>query len=160
MPPEAIAANSPFPLVTICDVLNICHSAYYDWLTRNPGMRQQALTLLIPIIVSIFRHHPRRYETRRISEELWDHGIVCSPKRVAIALKNQGLRAIQPKSFVPQTTDSRHPFGYSPNLLLGAPYPVHINELWVGDITYLPLKGGGFCYLAALMDRCSRNILV
>jgi putative transposase len=156
---EAIAANSPLPLATICDVLNICRSAYYDWLTGEPGMRQQELTYLIPMIVSIFRRHRRRYGARRISEELWDHGIVCSPKRVAIALKNQGLRAIQPKSFVPKTTDSRHALGYSPNLLLGAPDPVHIDELWVGDITYLPLKGGGFCYLAALMDRCSRNIL-
>ena len=33
-----------------------------------------------------------------------------------------------------------------------------VNQLWVGDITYV-LRGGVFCYLAAsLMDRCSRDI--
>ena len=34
-----------------------------------------------------------------------------------------------------------------------------MEELWVGDITYLPLRRGGFCYLAALMDRFSRDIV-
>jgi transposase InsO family protein len=29
----------------------------------------------------------------------------------------------------------------------------------LGDITYVPLRGGGFCYLASLMDRYSRDIV-
>ena len=38
-------------------------------------------------------------------------------------------------------------------------FPGGVNQLWVGDITYVPLQRGGvFCYLAALMDRCSRDI--
>jgi putative transposase len=36
--------------------------------------------------------------------------------------------------------------------LLAAKDPTRVDELWVGDITYLPLRRGGFCYLAALMD--------
>jgi putative transposase len=156
---EAIAANGSFPLAAICDVLGVSRSAYYDWLTREPGMREQELAELIPAIVSIFRRHHRRYGARRIAEELCDDGVVCSAKRVAMVLKNQGLRAIQPKSFVPKTTESRHTLGYSPNLLLEAAEPTHVDELWVGDITYLPLRRGGFCYLAGLMDRYSRNIV-
>jgi putative transposase len=68
-------------------------------------------------------------------------------------MKEQSLRAIQPKSFVPKTTDSKHRLGYSPNL------PRKTNALWVGDITYIPLLGGAFCYLALLMDRYSRYIV-
>ena len=74
-------------------------------------------------------------------------------------MKTLHLRAIQPKSFVPKTTNSRHRLGYSPNLLPEAPTPSVINELWVGDITYLPLTGGGFCYMSMLMDRFSRRIV-
>jgi len=29
----------------------------------------------------------------------------------------------------------------------------------VGDITYLPLRGGGFCYLASLQDKYTRRIV-
>ena len=69
------------------------------------------------------------------------------------------LVAIQPKSFKPRTTNGRHRLGYSPNLLVNAPLPDGINRLWVGDITYVPLMGGEFLYLAVLMDRFSRRIV-
>jgi transposase InsO family protein len=49
--------------------------------------------------------------------------------------------------------------GYSPNLIVDAPAPSGVNQLWVGDITYVPLRGGVFCYLATLMDRYSRDIV-
>ena len=74
-------------------------------------------------------------------------------------MKTLGLRAIQPKSFKPKTTDSRHRRGYCPNLLLKAPEPTNIDQLWVGHITYIPLSGGSFCYLATLMDWCSGKIV-
>ena len=48
---------------------------------------------------------------------------------------------------------------YSPNLLINAPPPDGINQIWVGDITYVPLVGGDFLYLAMLMDRFSRRIV-
>jgi putative transposase len=70
-----------------------------------------------------------------------------------------GLIAIQPRSFKPRTTDSRHTLGYSPNLLIDAPAPDRLNRLWVGDITYVPLVGGDFLYLAMLMDCYSRRIV-
>jgi transposase InsO family protein len=107
----------------------------------------------------LFWKHRRRYGARRIASELADLGEVCSPRRVAKIMKTQQLRAIQPKSFVPRTTDSRHGLGYSPNLLLETPDPSSVNQLWVGDITYVPLVDGTFCYLALLMDRYSRYVV-
>jgi transposase InsO family protein len=156
---EVIAQDGSIPTATICDVLEVSRSAYYDWLTREPGIRELELDELTPAIVEIFVRHRRRYGARRIASALADEDIVCSPKRVADVLKSQGLRAIQPKSFVPKTTNSRHTLGYSPNLLLDADEPTRADELWVGDITYLPLRGGGFGYLAALLDRYSRDIV-
>jgi putative transposase len=155
---EAIARDTAIPTTIICDVLDLSRSAYDDWLNREPGVREHELEELTPTIVEIFLHHRRRYGARRIADELKDRRIVCSAKRVAKVLKNQGLRAIQPKSFIPKTTDSRHGLGFSPNLLIDADEPTAIDRLWVGDITYLPLRGGGFAYLAALMDRYSRDI--
>ena len=31
--------------------------------------------------------------------------------------------------------------------------------MWVGDITYLPLAGGRWCYLATWRDACSRRVV-
>ncbi len=33
-----------------------------------------------------------------------------------------------------------------------------MNQLWVGDITYIPIVREGFAYMATLMDRYSRRI--
>lgn len=156
---EAIAYDLPGAAANICEALGVSRSAYYAWLGAEPSLRERELDDLTPRIVAIFWRHRRRYGARRIAQELKDQSIACSARRVAKVLKRQGLRAIQPKSFVPKTTDSRHGLGYSPNLLLDAPEPTRVDELWVGDITYLPLRDGGFCYLAGLMDRYSREIV-
>jgi transposase InsO family protein len=113
----------------------------------------------MPMIRSIFWDHRRRYGARRIARELAARHESCSRRRVGRLLAQMGLAAIQPKSFRPKTTDSRHALGYSPNLLLDAAPPDAINQLWVGDITYVPLVGRDFLYLALLMDRYSRRII-
>ena len=156
---EAIAGEASFSTATVCDVLAVSRSAYYAWLHGESSSRENETAALTERVRAIFWQHRRRYGARRIASQLTDDGIVCSPQRVAKMLRSQGLRAIQPKSFVPKTTDSRHGLGYSPNLLLEASDPRRVDELWVGDITYLPLRRGGFCYLAALMDRFSRDIV-
>jgi transposase InsO family protein len=50
--------------------------------------------------------------------------------------------------------------GYCENLLLALAMPPRkLNEVLVGDITYLPLHGGGFCYLATWTDLFSRLVV-
>lgn len=148
-----------FAATAVCDVLDISRSGYYAWRQGVPSPRAVRDAELTPLVRALFWKHRRRYGARRLASELADLGEVCSPRRVAKIMKTQRLRAIQPKSFVPKTTDSRHGLGYSPNLLLEAPDPSGINQLWVGDITYVPLVGGTFCYLALLMDRYSRYVV-
>jgi putative transposase len=156
---ETIVQADAFATALACEVLGVCRSAYYAWRDDEPSRRDQREAALTPLIRAVFWKHHRRYGARRIAQELADLGEVCSPRVVARILGNQGLRAIQPKSFVPKTTDSQHHWGYSPNLILDTPEPCGVNQLWVGDITYVPLRGGAFSYLAALLDRYSRNIV-
>ncbi len=113
----------------------------------------------MPHIADIFWMHKRRYGARRIAVELGAMGKACGVDRVARLMKTLDLKAIQPKSFKPKTTDSRHSLGYSPNLLQSAPPPQDINQIWVGDITYVPLRNGVTAYLALLMDLFSRRIV-
>ena len=124
-----------------------------------PTQREVDDMRLVPLVRSIFYKHKRRYGARRIASELSDLGHECGVVRVAKLLKLQDLKALQPKSFKPRTTDSRHRLGYSPNLLLDAEEPDALNRLWVGDITYIRLRNKQFGYLAMLMDRYSRYIV-
>lgn len=143
----------------LCRTLSVSRSAYYAWRQQEPSARERADLQLKPMIRSIFCEHKRRYGARRVAAELRARGEPCSRRRVARLMDEMELAAIQPKSFKPRTTDSRHRLGYSPNLLIDARPPEAIDQLWVGDITYVPLVGGAFLYLALLMDRYSRRII-
>jgi putative transposase len=148
-----------FPVSVLCQSLSVSRSAYYAWRQDGVCARKRDDNRLRPMIRGIFREHRRRYGARRIAVELaaWDEP--RGRRRVGRLMHEMGLVAIQPKSFQPRTTDSRHSLGYSPNLLVDAPPPEGVNQLWVGDITYVPLVGGDFLYLAMLMDRFSRRIV-
>ena len=143
----------------ICQTLNVSRSAYYVWRQGAFSTRQRQDNRLMPTIRDIFWEHKRRYGARRIAIELVARDQPCSRQRVRRLMTEMGLVAIQPRSFKPRTTDSRHAHGYSPNLLADAPPSTDKNLLWVGDITYVPLVGGEFLYLAMLMDLYSRRIV-
>jgi transposase InsO family protein len=145
--------------VEACDVMELSRSAYYAWKNAMPTPRQIQDQLLEPVVTAIFVKHRHRYGTRRIVVELRDRGHASGRRRVAKLMKIRGLRAIQPKSFKPRSTESRHRLGYSPNLLLDAPEITACDRLWVGDITYLPIRGRTFSYLATLMDQHSRRMI-
>lgn len=146
-------------MTQICHVLEISRSAFYAWQKSEPRTREESDLELLPLVRTIFQKHRKRYGARRIADELHDMGYTCGRQRVGELLKIQGLRAIQPKSFQPRTTESCHRLGYNPNLLLDYEGPFGINQLWVGDISYVALAGGLFSYLAILMDRYSRRIV-
>lgn len=110
-------------------------------------------------VISVFKEHKRRYGSRRIVRELYDRGLRIGHYKARKLLSRNGLRAIQPRSFVPKTTNSRHSYRISPNLLKQRRSPTKSNEVWVGDITYIPMTNGSFLYLSVWMDLYSRKIV-
>lgn len=148
-----------FAVDRLCQALAVHRSGYYAWRGGGPGVRVQRNEAVKPLIREIFWEHRRRYGARRIARDLPARGSCCGVARTGRLLREMGLKAIQPKSYRPRTTDSRHGQGYSPNLLLESPTPTRINQVWVGDISYIPLWGGAFVYLAILLDLYSRRIV-
>ena len=143
----------------LCETLGASRSAYYSWHNEERRPRQREDDRLKPLIHGIFWEHKRRAGARRISEELVARGYIGGRRRVGRLMHEMKLVAIQPRAFKPRTTDSRHTLGYNDNLLLNATPPNQVNQLWVGDITYIPLVSRKFLYLAVLMDRYSRRII-
>src|SRR5687768_10725236 len=109
-------------------------SAYYSWKEQQQGVANEKKKAVEQQVISVFKEHRRRYGARRICAELKAAGKVkAGVYKVRKVLKEQGLKAIQPRSFVPKTTDSRHPYLISPNLLLECSLPHRPDEVWVGD---------------------------
>lgn len=160
---DQVILMESFAASAVCDALEVSRSGFYAWRSGEESRRAETDRELTPEICEVFWHHRRRYGARRIMRELSNRGIACGVARVARLLKNQGLAAIQPKSFTPHTTESRHGLGYNENLLKDRKTPWKVNEVWVGDITYIPLatrtSSGRFGYLALLMDLFSRRIV-
>ena len=111
------------------------------------------------LVGSIFEAHKQRYGVRRIEAELKDMGVKAGQWQIRSRMTEQGLKAIQPRSFVPKTTQTNPNLLRSENLLLQMDQVNQINLVWVGDITYLPLLNGRWAYLATWMDLFSRLIV-
>lgn len=150
---QLIAKESThFAVAELCHTLGVSRSGYYAW-----GQRRPQVDAATPLVRQVFQRHSRRYGVRRITAELQATGHSYGRRRVRRIMQVEGLRAIQPKSFVPRTTDSRHGARMSPNLLHGLKV-LRPQQVFVSDITYLPLVGGRWAYLATWLDLYSRRI--
>lgn len=138
-------------------------SAYYAYLNEESYVLKGQKAELGEAVKRIFDFHKRRYGWRRIQGDLADEGIKVGRYQIRSRMREQDLVAIQPKSFVPKTTQSFPHLRRSPNLLLEEnSFPSAPGEVIVGDITYLPnkeLRQSKWLYLAVWMDLFSRRIL-
>lgn len=147
------------PIEFLCQTLRVSRSAWYAWRKGDSYQATSGTQYQEEQVLAVFNEHRRRYGARRLIAELQGRGIEIGYHKVRSIMKKYGLKAIQPRSFVPRTTDSRHNYTISPNLLLDRCSPSKINEVWVGDLTYIPLYGGQWAYLAVWMDLYSRRII-
>jgi len=139
----------------VCAVLGLPRSSFYH--AAAPTLTQRSDASKGEVIEAVFKRHRKRYGYRRIGAELSDRGVVCAPARIRRIMAQRGLRAIQPKTFVPKTSDGRADKP-SPNLLSGRPLPAAPNQVWAGDITFIPTSLG-WLYLAVVIDLGSRRIV-
>lgn len=151
--------QAAYPVALLCQTLKVSRSAWYAWYNGASHRTTSSDQQQEDQVSAVFWEHRRRYGARRIVAELQGQGISIGYHKVRSIMKKHGLKAIQPRSFVPRTTDSRHSYTISPNLLLGRCFPTKINEVWVGDLTYIPLSGAQWAYLAIWMDLYSRRII-
>lgn len=139
----------------ICAVLRLPRSSFYH--AAKPTSSHAGDTRLGGLIEEIFKRNRRRYGYRRIHQELRDHDIVCAPSRLRRLLKERGLKAIQPKNYLPRTSDGRADRPCA-NLLAQRPLPQKPGEVWASDITFIP-TASSWLYLAVIIDLGSRRIV-
>jgi transposase InsO family protein len=143
----------------LCRVMRVSLSGYYAWrdrLTKQPSLKRKKLTDLVS---NCYWENRRRYGTRRIQKALQKAGFKVGRFQIRRIMKEERLLAIQPKSFSPRTTDSKATKA-SPNLLAEIKISeCAVGKIIIGDITYLPLRNGKWCYLAVWQDKVTRRII-
>lgn len=124
---------------------------------RRKSKRTIENEALAEIILEVFKENEERYGSRRIQQVLLQRNINVNVKRVSRIMSGQGLIA----------KGAKKPYRYYPNqsqyeerenILNRVFTATGKNEIWVGDITYIPTRHR-FLYLAVFIDIFSRKVI-
>jgi putative transposase len=153
------AQRNQYPVRLLCQLVAVPVSGYYAWQQTHEQAYDKQAPAWEEALVKVFGRHKRRYGTRRLQVALCRRGYRVGRPRLRTAMRQRGLHALQPKAFTPRTTDSTHGRRGAPNRLLDQPKPTQANQVWVSDITYLPLATGDWAYLCAYQDMVSKQVV-
>lgn len=143
----------------LCAVLELSRSGYYAWRARSGARAQRAAAddRLRRRITDIHAEDPA-CGAPRITAELRAQGHTVNHKRVERLMREAGIEGLHLRRKVRTTVPE--PSAAPVEDLLGrdftAPAP---NTRYVGDITYLPVQGDRFLYLATVIDLYSRRVV-
>jgi len=141
----------------MCDIYDVSRSGYYAWRDRKLSQRALDNQSLAKIIKLTHKKSFGIYGSPRITKKLNQQGIMASENRIARIMQSEGIvgRIHTRKQRAPSIVEV---IKRSKNKRLTAPEPTKINQVWVGDVTYLWHQKRGW-YLAVVMDLFSCKII-
>ena len=150
-----------WPIRVQCRVLRVSVAGYHEHLARRRDLDQRRRLsdeVLLLHIRAVYAENRGAYGWPRIWRQLRFQGLRVGKLRVQRLMQQHGIRARGQRRFRVATTDSRHDLPIAPNLVdrnFTAPAP---NQVWVGDITYIPTDEG-WLFLAVVIDLFSRRVV-
>lgn len=151
------AEKASFPVSGMCKALGTSRSGYYEWRGRGPSERRRRRDALAQKVQRTHEASRRTYGSPRVHEALVQEGEVVSKKTVASVMQEIGLVA-RPRRAFRVTTDSRFTECVAPNVLNRDFVAARPNEVWVTDVTALPVLGG-WVFLASIIDLYARRVV-
>lgn len=143
----------------LCAILGIARSSFYYWrrTASDRAARQAADAALAARIRAVHRESDGTYGVPRITAELRDDGERINHKRIARVMRSIGLAGVRLRRR--HRTTIADPSAVKAPDLIGHDFTASKpNTKYVGDITYLPVDGGRFLYLATVIDLASRRL--
>ncbi len=140
----------------ICSWFGITRQAHYQKLSRQKENEEKERKILT-LVQSIRQRHPRmggRKLLTKLRPEMEQEGISIGRDRFFDLLGRHDL-LVPPSRHKRRTTWAG--LWRCPNLLEDLAI-THVQQVWVGDITYLETEKG-YCYLSLLTDAYSRYIV-
>jgi putative transposase len=143
----------------MCRVLEVSRSGLYAWRRRpRPGTRALRDAEIRGRIHDIHAESRGTYGSPRVHAQLRKDDIRTGRARVERLMRQDGLRGKIKRRFR-TTTDSEHGLPVAPNTLDRKFEVDGPDQVWAGDITFIPMACGGFLYLAVILDLFSRRVV-
>lgn len=142
---------------TMCRVLEISRSGYYDWIQRSPSKRSIANANLLTHIQAVHQQFRQAYGAVKTWKHLNRIGIVCGKQRVAKLRQSAGIEAKRKQRFRISVEHHKMP-APAPDLLQRRFTSSSPNRAWVGDMTFIRTRQG-WLHLVVLLDLYSRKVV-
>ena len=145
-----------------CKTLEISSSGYYAC-DKNKRLSDRAIEDQEILLKMNEIHQKSRgtYGEPRLRVSLKSFGFSTGKKRIVRLMKTAGISGLNKKRFRVKTTDSKHNLPIAQRIIQTenkATLPKQPNEVWAGDITYIPTKEG-WMYLSVYLDMFTRKIV-
>lgn len=141
---------------TLCRLYGVSPAGYYAWKQRPASGRMLDDARWIEKIRSIHTGSRQTYGSPRIHAALAHRGEAVGRRRIERLMREQGIRACSARLYrripaIGRFFDSVDSKAHKVDVR-------EIDQVWVGDITYLKVRDQ-WRYLATVMDRHSRRLL-
>ncbi|MDX3763663.1 IS3 family transposase [Streptomyces sp. AK02-04a] len=152
--------RNTYEVKRLCHVLDVNRSSYYKWLAgaEARATRQREDRILAEEIREVHGESGGAYGSPRVTAELREKGRRVNEKRIARIMRTFSITGIRlrrrVRTTVPDPAASPVPDLFQRDFTATEP-----GRKYMGDITYLPLAGGKFLYLATVLDCFSRKVV-
>jgi transposase InsO family protein len=154
------ACQAEFPITTLCRVVGVSKSGFYEWQARraaDPTEAERAEEELLGCIRVIHARSKGSYGCPRVAAQLAKDGRRVNHKRVERLMRKHGIQGRCGRRRVRTTV--RDPQAQPAADLVRRDFTRdELNELWIGDITYIPTDEG-WLFMSTVIDACSRRLL-
>lgn len=140
----------------MCELYGVTRGGYYAWRDRPPSERAKEDIRLVGRIRQAHQASRETYGSPRVHAVLKRAGESVGKRRVERLMREHGIQAVSERLYHRMTGLSRQ-FVMVKNEIRELDV-TGVDQLWVGDVTYLKVKGQ-WRYLATVMDRYSRRLL-
>lgn len=138
-------------------MLRVSSSGYYDWCNRPESKRAKQDRVLLVDIKRVHRENREAFGAVKTWKALNAQNITCGKHKVARLRRAHGIVAKRQKRYK-TSKHSKHHGWVAPNRLQRCFNTSKPNQVWVGDVTFVPTREG-WLHVAMMLDLYARKVV-